>query len=80
MNHDFLIGSSQLNQAFESNITSGGSTDGDYTTRRTFIKRTGGATVATVIAWNMQVATAKADDESSSASASFSVMGGFDEE
>jgi hypothetical protein len=46
MNHQFLIRPIQLNQTFESNIPSGG-TD---LTRRTFLKRTGGATVATFIA------------------------------
>ena len=50
MKHDFLIGSVQLNQAFESQGSSG--SGGDGTTRRSFIKRTGAATVAAVVAFN----------------------------
>lgn len=54
MNHDFLIGSAQLNQAFESKNSSGvGGNGGSSVTRRSFIKRTGGATVAAFVCWNL---------------------------
>jgi hypothetical protein len=59
--HDFLIGSVQLNQAFESQGSSG--SGGDGITRRSFIKRTGAATVATVVAFNFaESAYASAQD------------------
>jgi hypothetical protein len=50
MNRDFLIGSAQLNKAFESkkSCASGGGI-----TRRSFIKRAGGATVATLVLWHL---------------------------
>ena len=68
MNHDFLIGSAQLNQASESQ-ESGGS--GGGITRRSFIKRTGGATVATIVAWNVAANTASAENGGASHSASW---------
>lgn len=77
MNPQFLIRPSQLNQAFEANNSSGsGETSG--VTRRSFIKRTGGATVATLVAWNLTVIQARATGAGVSGS-KFSVMGGFDE-
>jgi hypothetical protein len=63
MNKSFLIRPTQLNQAFESNSSSGGSDDGNGVTRRTFIKRTGGTTVATLVAWNIQNTKARANFE-----------------
>lgn len=57
MDSPFLIRPPQLNQASESGSSSGG---GNGVTRRAFIKRTGVATVATIVAWNLQVATARA--------------------
>lgn len=72
MNHQFLIRPAQLNQAFESSNSSGGKTQGSNVTRRVFIKRTGGATVAATIAWNIQIANATGDGSDSS---SFSVLG-----
>jgi hypothetical protein len=51
MNHDFLIAATQLNQALEKQKTSGSACMG--MTRRTFIRRTGSATVATVVACNL---------------------------
>lgn len=56
MKHDFLVRPPYLNQAFES---SGGW--GNGITRRSFIKRTGGATVASLVAWNL--ATTKSRGE-----------------
>jgi hypothetical protein len=68
MNHQFLIRPVQLSQAFESNSSSGGSESGEITRRR-FIKRTGGATVATLVAWNLASNSANAnEDESGSGS------------
>lgn len=58
MNNDFLFHPSQIQQAFESNSSSGSS--GNEITRRSFIKRTGGATVATLVAWNLITNNAKA--------------------
>ena len=69
MDSPLLIRPPLLNQASESGSSSGG---GNSVTRRTFIKRTGGATVATLVAWNLQVAKANAERESSgNSSASF---------
>jgi hypothetical protein len=59
MNHDFLIGSVQLNQAFESTVGSGGGV-----TRRSFIKRTGGATIATLVALHVTSQQAFATENS----------------
>lgn len=53
MNHDFLIGSAQLNQAFESQGASGCGEHGNGITRRSFVKRTGAATVAVILAANL---------------------------
>ena len=50
-----------LSQAFESERLSGGASDPEIT-RRSFLKRTGGATMATLVAWN--VASHKADAQS----------------
>jgi hypothetical protein len=58
MKHEFLI-SPQLNQAFEPGGLSGGGW-GNGITRRSFIKRTGGATVATLVAWNITAPRADA--------------------
>lgn len=64
MNSQFLIRPEQLNQAFESN-SGGGAND---VTRRSFIKRTGGATVATLVAWNLGANTATAAEGDGSGS------------
>lgn len=66
MNNDFLIGQAQLNQAHESRDSS----DGGFT-RRSFIKRTGGATVATLVAFNLLSDESKGEDSQTSAEASF---------
>ena len=57
MNRDFLIGSAQLNQASESQESGGSSS----MTRRSFIKRTGAVTVATMIAWQASQAPVNAE-------------------
>jgi hypothetical protein len=49
----------RLSQAFESECSSGGG-GGSNITRRSFLKRTGGATVATLVAWNMATRNAEA--------------------
>lgn len=74
MNHQFLIRPAQLNQAFESNSSSGGG-DGSDLTRRTFIKRTGGATVATMVAWNLTMNEARAQGDGSGSGSHFSIEG-----
>jgi hypothetical protein len=51
MNHDFLIGSAQLNQAYESQESCGNGELGKGITRRSFVKRSGTAAVATLVAW-----------------------------
>jgi hypothetical protein len=55
----FLPPPVRLSQAFESEKFSGGAS-GSEITRRSFIKRTGGATVATLVAWNLASRTADA--------------------
>lgn len=55
MKHEFLVTPPHLNQAFESGGSSGGGC-GNGITRRSFIKRTGGASVAVLVA---QVSMAK---------------------
>lgn len=68
MKHDFLI-TPHLNQAFESEGSSGGSWSNGIT-RRSFIKRTGGATVASLVAWNLTNQRTRADLPSSATSGS----------
>lgn len=59
MNHSrFLPPPVRLSQAFE------GETGGDGISRRTFIKRTGGATVATMVAWNTATTDCRAQQYS----------------
>lgn len=60
MKHEFLVCPPTLNQAFESASSSGGAWRNGIT-RRTFLKRTGGATVASLVAWNLSIERAKAD-------------------
>lgn len=56
MNHSrFLPPPVRLSQAFE------GETGSDGISRRTFIKRTGGATVATMVAWHLSAIDAQAN-------------------
>lgn len=64
-NHSFLPPPVLLSQAFENDRSGGGGI-----TRRSFIKRTGGATVATMIAWNLTVNEARANGESGESGAS----------
>lgn len=73
MKRQFLIRPPQLNQAAESSDLSGGSSSN--LTRRTFIKRSGGATVATMVAWNLQTTNARATEEDNFSS--YSVMATF---
>lgn len=49
MSHEFLVTPPRLNQALETTSSGGGSVSNDIT-RRTFLERTGGATVATLVA------------------------------
>jgi hypothetical protein len=51
MNRNFLVTPTTLNQAFESDGKASGFSNG--ITRRSFLKRTGAASVATLVAWNM---------------------------
>ncbi|HEY8961565.1 MAG TPA: twin-arginine translocation signal domain-containing protein, partial [Luteolibacter sp.] len=60
MNPHFLIRPVQLNQAFEHEKATGGG--GNDVTRRTFIKRTGGATVAAMVTWNLATLEARAEE------------------
>jgi hypothetical protein len=55
MNHEFLIVSAQLNQTYESYRCSEIGAADNGITRRSFIKRSGGATVGTIVAWNLAV-------------------------
>lgn len=48
----FLPNPIHLSQAFDSEPSSGGAPNGEIT-RRTFLKRTGGATAASMVAWNL---------------------------
>lgn len=68
----FLPPPVRLSQAFESEHSGG-----DGITRRTFIKRTGGATVATMVAWNLTINEARAQGggSGSGSGSKFSVMG-----
>lgn len=59
----FLPPPVRLSQAFESEKFSGGAS-GSEITRRSFLKRTGGATVATLVAWNLASNPARADETS----------------
>lgn len=59
MKHDFLVRPPHLNQAFESEGSAGGAW-GNGITRRSFIKRAGGATVASLVAWNALTSMARA--------------------
>jgi hypothetical protein len=52
MKHEFLVCPPYLNQAFDPGGSVGGAW-GNGITRRTFIKRTGGATVASLVAWSV---------------------------
>lgn len=63
--NQFLPPTVRLSQAFESEKFSGGAS-GSEITRRSFIKRTGGATVATLVAWNMATQQARADGDNAS--------------
>lgn len=60
----FLPPPVRLSQAFESERFSDGAS-GSEITRRSFLKRTGGATVATLVAWNLASQQASANPESS---------------
>ena len=51
----------RLNQAFET-AASGGGYPSNEITRRTFLKRTGGATVASLVAWNLAAERAEAQN------------------
>lgn len=66
----FLPSPVRLNQAFEGDRSGDGGI-----TRRTFIKRTGGATVATMVAWNLATNEASAQGSGEGSAASFSVLG-----
>ena len=59
--NEFLPPPDRLSQASESEKFSGGASSSEIT-RRSFLKRTGGATVATLVAWNL--ASLKADAKS----------------
>lgn len=61
MKHDFLV-RPHLNQAFEPEGSAGGAW-GSGITRRSFIKRTGGATVASLVAWNLATTKSRAEEE-----------------
>lgn len=74
MNHDFLIRPAQLNHAFESNGSSGGAGESSGLTRRSFIKRTGGATIATLVAWNLTTSMAHAKRDLTKTSYSYLVL------
>ena len=63
----------RLNQAFET-APSGGGFASNEITRRTFLKRTGGATVASLVAWNLAAERARADLESGSGYPSFRLI------
>lgn len=67
MKHEFLVPPPYLNQAFESGGSSGGGW-GNGITRRSFIKRTGGATVASLVAWNLTTNCAKGEHVAGSCS------------
>jgi len=71
MNRNFLSEPAQLNQSLEINSSSGGASSG--ITRRTFVKRSGGATIATMVAWKT-IATARAAEDGSDDGASFSTL------
>lgn len=58
----FLPPPVRLSQAFESKNFSGGAS-GSEITRRSFLKRTGGATVATLVAWDVANQIARATGE-----------------
>lgn len=63
MKHHFLLSPHRLNQAIESSVSGGGGSFGNAITRRSFLKRTGGATVAAMVAWNTSTHVASAQDE-----------------
>lgn len=77
MNHNFLVRPEHLNQAFESQepCGCGGHGPGNGLTRRSFIKRTGAVTVATMVAWSAATHQARAEAASGSASASYKICG-----
>lgn len=53
MNPDFLISPpSELYQAFDPEAAAGGATESGRLTRRSFVKRTGAASVGVIVAWN----------------------------
>lgn len=58
--NSFLPPPVRLSQVFECDHSGGGGI-----TRRSFIKRTGGATVATMVAWNLTVNEARAQGDGS---------------
>ncbi len=67
MNRNFLVTPPQLNQAFESDGKASGFSNG--ITRRSFLKRTGAASVATLVALNLvtqQKASAAGDNSNGS--------------
>jgi len=57
----FLPPPIRLSQAFEPGKFSGGASGAEIT-RRSFMKRTGGATVATLVAWNLALKDARAEN------------------
>lgn len=57
--NQFLPRPIRLYQAFNSDTSSGGPSSNEIT-RRSFLKRTGGATIATLVAWNMATREAEA--------------------
>ena len=67
----FLPPPVRLSQAFENGESGGGGV-----TRRSFIKRTGGATVATMVAWNLVTNEARAEEGGSGST--FSIEGVVD--
>lgn len=81
MNHNFLVRPEQLNQPFESHEPCGcgghgqGHDHSNGITRRSFIKRTGAVTVATMVAWSAATHQARAEGASGSGSASKKICG-----
>jgi hypothetical protein len=62
MNHPFLLPPSRLDQPFDGENEGGGGAMSSMT-RRKFLKRSGGATVAAFVAWNITANSAKAQEE-----------------
>ena len=68
----FLPPPVRLSQAFDSENSSSGY--GSSITRRSFLKRTGGATVATLVAWNLASQELKASSPESGDSESYGML------